>query len=672
VTIKVIHGDCLVEIPKLAAAGERFHACVCDPPYHLTSIVKRFSGASVERENYAMNKSHSAYMSRGFMGKAWDGGDVSFRPETWRAVYDVLLPGAHLVAMGGTRTYHRLVCAIEDAGFEVRDTAAFLYGSGFPKSRNISKDLAALPACSCRVAKIGADLGNIVNAPLPPGDVGASVGTEPTPMPTTRTSANEAARLAPQSGAIALAGQPVVQSGIEDRIGQLDPVVLGPFDVARTAEGEQVVEPIGGGQVDPESLRDEVVWHKSNLGATVGAPLVSRDDSGGPFAPMAPFVTPSAAAPCRIAAANETPGIVIGHASARAVDAGLAADLKIGDELNGASETDEARHSSDYATKRLTAIQCLRCGGVIPENIPSGYGTALKPAMELICVARKPLSESSVAGNVLKHGCGALNINASRVEASDQAALDANWDRGMTTDIRGGNYVGGKPQGVPVKPRTTGREGEASAERRYTEEGATNFAAKPGTRRPLRVAKRNEQSDLDLVAYGTGLAGSEAAGTTSLGRWPANIAHDGSEEVLAAFPNAPGHQRFVGAEHGDRPSVNCYGDYGVRPDAPPRGDSGSAARFFYSAKADRADRADSKHPTVKPVDLIRWLVTLVCPPGGHVLDCFAGSGTTGEACMLAGFDCTLIERDAQHVKDVEHRIKRWSGLDAPLFGGGEP
>ena len=70
---------------------------------------------------------------------------------------------------------------------------------------------------------------------------------------------------------------------------------------------------------------------------------------------------------------------------------------------------------------------------------------------------------------------------------------------------------------------------------------------------------------------------------------------------------------------------------------------------------------------VKPVDLIRWLVTLACPPGGHVLDCFAGSGTTGEACMLAGFDCTLIEREAQHARDIEHRIKRWSGLDAPLF-----
>ena len=148
----------------------------------------------------------------------------------------------------------------------------------------------------------------------------------------------------------------------------------------------------------------------------------------------------------------------------------------------------------------------------------------------------------------------------------------------------------------------------------------------------------------------------------------AKLPNPGSEEVLRAFPDAPGQLAFVGEKHGKRDSVNCYGDYGARPDTWPRIETDkSAARFFYTAKADKADRADSKHPTVKPVDLIRWLVTLVCPPGGHVLDCFAGSGTTGEACMLAGFDCTLIEREAQHAKDIEHRIKRWSGLDAPLF-----
>lgn len=161
--------------------------------------------------------------------------------------------------------------------------------------------------------------------------------------------------------------------------------------------------------------------------------------------------------------------------------------------------------------------------------------------------------------------------------------------------------------------------------------------------------------------------GSEAAGTTTLGRWPANVVHDGSEEVLAVFPYAPGQQRRVGPEDGDKKSRGIYGDYGVANECEPRDNGGSAARFFYTTKADKADRADSKHPTVKPVDLIEWLVRLVTPPGGHVLDCFAGSGTIGEACMKLGFDCTLIERDEQYAKDIQHRINRWSGLDTPLF-----
>jgi len=111
---EIMHGDCLDVLATLAEASSE--ACVTDPPYHLT-------GTKGGR--------------RGFSGQAWDGGDVAFRPETWAAVARVLKPGAHLLAFGGTRTFHRLVCAIEDAGFEVRDAVAWLYGSGFPKSMNI-------------------------------------------------------------------------------------------------------------------------------------------------------------------------------------------------------------------------------------------------------------------------------------------------------------------------------------------------------------------------------------------------------------------------------------------------------------------------------------------------------------------------------------------------------
>lgn len=130
-------GDMLVVLPTLAENS--IDSCVCDPPYHLTSIVKRFGS-----RNAAPAKSNGATgiyrrASRGFIGKRWDGGDIAFAVTTWSAVFRVLKPGAHLIAFAATRNYHRMACAIEDAGFEIRDQAAWCYGSGFPKSHDVSK-----------------------------------------------------------------------------------------------------------------------------------------------------------------------------------------------------------------------------------------------------------------------------------------------------------------------------------------------------------------------------------------------------------------------------------------------------------------------------------------------------------------------------------------------------
>jgi site-specific DNA-methyltransferase (adenine-specific) len=147
---------------------------------------------------------------------------------------------------------------------------------------------------------------------------------------------------------------------------------------------------------------------------------------------------------------------------------------------------------------------------------------------------------------------------------------------------------------------------------------------------------------------------------TDVGRWPANVCHDGSDEVVKAFPDGGGG---FGVRGGDRQSEYGFGAGGVVG----FGDSGSAARFFYSSKADADDRLGSKHPTVKPVDLMRWLVRLITPPGGTCLDPFAGSGTTGMACMAEGIDCILIEREAEYVADIKARIAHVRGDDTPLF-----
>jgi site-specific DNA-methyltransferase (adenine-specific) len=252
-----------------------------------------------------------------------------------------------------------------------------------------------------------------------------------------------------------------------------------------------------------------------------------------------------------------------------------------------------------------------------------GWGTGLKPAAEFISVARKPI-EGTVAQNRAEYGTGVINIEGCRVPSA-----------------------GGHP-----------RENEASQDRRYVDSGSTNFARLPGP-------------------WGGG----------ELGRWPANLIHDGSEEVLNAFPDAPEQQRALTGNEGTRVKQACYGQLGDRPAFEPRQDSSkSAARFFYCAKASSEERIGRcgvcgtrfmgkrncpctpieegvscempGHPTVKPINLLRYLVRLVCPIGGTVLDPFAGTGTTLWAAAQEGMRSIGIEQDGDYCDDIRHRMSR--------------
>jgi site-specific DNA-methyltransferase (adenine-specific) len=253
----------------------------------------------------------------------------------------------------------------------------------------------------------------------------------------------------------------------------------------------------------------------------------------------------------------------------------------------------------------------------------AGWGTALKPALEPITVARKPLSEGTVAANVLQHGTGAINVDGCRV------GYDLEID-----DTR---------------------------------------------RKPVPTS-------------GWCLSGSPTSGSMDdsalQGRWPANLIHDGSEEVVRLFPQANGNsnKQLLSREGG---MENAFSGFpGGRSDTGMgRADSGSAARFFYCAKASKADRdegceglpvkrcsdgrssglssgmpekalapARNHHPTVKPTDLMRYLCRLVTPPGGVVLDPFTGSGSTGKAAILEGFRFIGIERDAEYLELAKARI----------------
>lgn len=229
-----------------------------------------------------------------------------------------------------------------------------------------------------------------------------------------------------------------------------------------------------------------------------------------------------------------------------------------------------------------------------------GWGTALKPAYEPIILARKPLSESTVAENVLKYGTGGINIDGCRVETEETIT---NHSRSAEASISKGKYGDSKEQ------KTHQTEGQ------------------------------------------------------SLGRWPANFLHEGSEEVVGLFPETtsgkPGIRRKPHETNAMSGRLNLTGrvETGI-------GDSGSAARFFYCAKASKKDRDEgcgnlekkNNHETVKPTSLMQYLCRLITPPHGIILDPFMGSGSTGKAAMYEGFDFIGIEKEEEYFKIAEKRI----------------
>lgn len=409
---RLLVGNCLDTLKQLA--DDSIDSVVTDPPYEL-----------------------------GFMGKSWDSTGIAFNIAIWQECMRVLKPGGHLLAFSGSRTYHRMAVAIEDAGFEIRDQIMWLYGSGFPKSMAIDK---------------------------------AIEGKLTTGSSNKKSFKN-------------LSGEQV------DR---------GDWGIAK--------------QQYDHGQRD------TNYDTTAGS--------------------------TRLGKLNPT-------------------------------------------TKEAKQWQ--------------GWGTALKPAHEPIVVARKPISMKTVAENVLTYGTGAINIDASRVGTEQLGG-------GTMPDLRDVGSMSKEATGID----------------------------KLSFGQNFRPATRVEQPSYT-------------------GRFPANVIHDGSDEVVELFPNT--------------------------------GDTGTAARFFYCAKTSKSERnagltnlpnnvgangnkwtdqdyrrGDSVptterknfHPTVKPLTLMRYLIKLVTPPNGTVLDPFLGSGSTAVAAILDNFNwkgCEMTEDYLPIIKGrVEHAI----------------
>jgi len=396
----LLKGNCLETLKTLE--DNSIDSIVTDPPYEL-----------------------------GFMGKSWDASGIAYNVELWKQALRVLKPGGHLLAFSGSRTYHRMAVAIEDAGFEIRDQIMWIYGSGFPKSLDVSKAIDR-------------------------------------------------------------------QAGAE------------------------------------------------------------RPD--------------------------------------RTVETGG----------KSGSHENPTRHVTNAGSPATPEAQQWQ-----------GWGTALKPAHEPIVVARKPLI-GTVANNVLTYGTGALNIDGSRVGTGTGETKTVQYP-----DIRGNNY----------------------------------------------------NNAIGTVEYTV----------TDQGRWPANVIHDGSEEVLAGFPNSKGGA--YPAKRGQAVNTSFASGQETEGGYRAMGDDGSAARFFYCAKASKAERnagleglpkqeqqgsykfrtdgsLDGKetepksniHPTVKPLALMRYLIKLVTPPNGLVLDPFLGSGSTAVAAILEGFNWVGCEMTEDYWPIIEARV----------------
>ena len=139
---QLVNSDCIKHLKTLD--DNIFDSCVTDPPYHLASIVKRFGPGQKGINNQDTKDGRNGpfhNIARGFMGQVWDGGDIAFTTEIWKEVYRTLKPGAYLLAFSAPRNYHRMAIAIEDSGFEIRDQIMWIFGSGFPKSHNVGKQI---------------------------------------------------------------------------------------------------------------------------------------------------------------------------------------------------------------------------------------------------------------------------------------------------------------------------------------------------------------------------------------------------------------------------------------------------------------------------------------------------------------------------------------------------
>jgi site-specific DNA-methyltransferase (adenine-specific) len=507
-TYQILKGNSLDLLPTLA--DNSIDAIVTDPPYGLGNpdpdyIIKAIQlWASGDRAHIPEGK--------GFMGKSWD----SFvpPPAIWDECLRVLKPGGHLLAFAGTRTYDLMGISIRMAGFEIRDSIGWVYGSGFPKSLDVSKAI----------------------------------------------------------------------------------------DKAAGVEREVLTEVVSDLFGDQEVKQER----KTGIGTGKGSTAIMGDGNRDLTLPATP----------------------------------------------------EAKQWQ-------------------------GWGTALKPALEPIVVARKPLI-GTVAENVLTHGTGGLNIDASRIGTGTGEKKKVNYP-----DIRGNNYQQGNES----------YSDRGTVEREVIDQGRwpANLILSHGEScQPTgKTIKSKTGAGKRTATFGT--QDTQSGGDGS-GGWSGYEYETEVYECVEGCPVKTLDEQSGQLKSGklkpdayqkERDNSSIFAGAGVFENKGYEADSGGASRFFYVAKASKRDRNEGLdelpdalltgrdpgqdamqnayktrtketkniHPTVKPTALMQYLVKLITPPGGTVLDPFTGSGSTGKAAILEGFDFIGIELTEDYWPIIEGRLK---------------
>ena len=548
-----------------------------------------------------------------FMGKAWDY-DVP-PEEVWRECLRVLKPGGHLLCFAGTRTQHRMAVRIEDAGFEIRDMIAWVYGSGFPKSLDVSK----------AIDKAAGAEREVVGSKTVSRDFTAGEGEDiafrsgrpgQTEVPVTAAATPEAQRwegwgtaLKPALEPITVARKPLtsshvnvlqmVESQLRER-GVRGEILWKPESASAAAKSKR--------QTSSSSTEAQPVAATSAKNAVEsvmrkeGPKTLKKFDLPMPHGAnqsesMCASTTSASATSCATKCSQPTAEHAHAAEKLSAISSpsttSMAAEVSTGNPCMERSTTNSSEKASPPDTECFAGIATGLTGSIAHVHIKrdsSGFYLWPKGLPEFV-----PGVPLTVAANVLAHGTGGLNIDGCRVETSD--------------DLNGGAYS------VERKP----------SESEWVKHGGT-------------------------IHNSTGQEFVQPAG-----RWPANLIHDGGDEVVALFPASNG--------------------------------SGSAARFFYCAKASKADRDEglddlpereagslnmrtdshserngmtttprrNAHPTVKPTALMRYLCRLVTPPGGLVLDPYTGSGSTAKAAALEGFRFIGFEIDPDYHAIAERR-----------------